>query len=92
MEYQATESMPLKTVRIYDAKSNTYTPVLFDESKKVVIGFDPRRPYIPVGGQQALDEIVNGSGLVPGCTLYGFPCRGCYDDVVLLDEPPRLSA
>ncbi len=44
-------------------------------------------PYSPVGGVQALEELISSDGgFVPGSYLYVFPAECIYDDVYRLKE------
>ena len=85
----------LKSIRIFYPRTNKQESALYCTTHNVVLNIDVEptqypTPYHPMGGSSAIDQIIEGGGLVLGCEVIGLNCYNCYGDVYRLGEKPEM--
>lgn len=74
---------------VYYPMTNAMEWAIIDPLHSCVIGFEgDEGPFHCAGGHKAIHDIVvgtdNAQGLVEGCTVIGFVCEHCVDDIYRL--------
>lgn len=88
----------LKPIVIYYPKSNKREPAIYDTVNECVLNCnkDDLSVYHPLGGNDAVRQIINGSqgqngGFVIGAKIRGFNCWHCHGNVYRLGKSPDLE-
>lgn len=76
----------LRAVTVFYPATNKREPALFDSVNGLILGSSKNalKPYHPVGGRYAINDIINGKdgyqGLVVGCQIKGFQAYHCHGE------------